>query len=156
MRPSNVRLARPDEGDAIYELLLGLYEENGTFRIDPIKTRVTIEEMLNPVNGVIGLIDGPNGFEGSVGLVLDSQWYSHDQFLLETWCYVIPECRRSTHAKTLIEFAKWAADELGIPLQMGIISTTQTAAKERLYRRQLQHVGGYFMHGRDRLKAQAD
>jgi len=39
---------------------------------------------------------------------------------------------------------------------MGIISTTQTAAKERLYRRQLQHVGGYFMHGRDRLKAQVD
>ncbi len=156
MRPSNVRLARPDEGDAIYELLLGLYEENGTFRIDLVKTRWTIENLLDPSQGVIGVIEGEKGIEGSVGLILDSQWYSTDQFLLELWCYVVPECRRSTHAKTLIEFAKWVSDDIGVPLQMGIISTTQTAAKERLYRRQLQHVGGYFMHGRDRLKAQAD
>lgn len=155
MRPSNVRLARPDEGDAIYQLLLGLYEENGTFSIDHIKTRITIQGLLDPAQGMIGVIDGANGIEGSVGLVIDSQWYSSDQFLLELWCYVIPECRRSTHAKTLIEFAKWASDGLGIPLQMGIISTTQTAAKERLYRRQLQPVGGYFMHGRDRKKQAA-
>lgn len=155
MRPSNVRLARPDEGDAIYQLLLGLYDENGTFSIDPVKTRLRIEEMLDPAHGVVGIIEGPGGPEATVGLVINSHWYSSDPVLAELWNYVLPDHRRSTHAKSLIEFGKWASDSLGIPLLMDILSTTRTAAKERLYRRQLEHVGSYFMHGRKSTKAEA-
>lgn len=145
-KPTNVRLARPDEGDVLYALLMGLHEENGQAPLDPVKTRVEIENMLDPKIGIIGVIDGPDGLEGAVGMILTSWWYTSRPHLSEVFNYVRPDRRKSTHAKHLIEFAKWCADDLGIRLYMGIVTTERTEAKERLYRRQLAHIGGYFMH----------
>lgn len=152
-----VRVARPDEVDAIYNLLLELHAENGLFTLDPAKSRKTIVDLLDPSRGVIGVIEGPNGLEGSIGLFLTAWYYTTDLHLSEFWNFVKPECRRSTHAKRLIEFGKWVADDLGVPLHMGIVTTSRAEAKMRLYRRQLKQVGGYFLHGiAPRLNAEID
>lgn len=152
-----VRIARADEVDAIYNLLLELHAENGLFTLDPRKSRQTIIDLLNPARGVIGVIEGPNGLEGSIGLFLTAWYYTSDLHLSEFWNFVKPECRRSTHAKRLIEFGKWVADSMDVPLHMGIVTTSRAEAKQRLYRRQLRQVGGYFMHGKmPRLAAEID
>lgn len=143
-----VRRARPDEEDALYDLLVQLHAENGLFRLDEAKSRQTIRDMLDPNReGIVGVIDGPNGLEGSIGLWITSWYYTNDPHLAEFWNFVRPDCRRSTHARRLIEFGKWCSEALGIPLHIGIVTTKRAEAKQRLYRRQLKHVGGYYMWG---------
>jgi len=142
-----VRFARPDEGEAIFQLLSDLHKENGLFTLNPAKARQTIADMLDPSRGIIGVIDGPQGLEGSIGLFATAWWYTEDPHLTEFWNFVRPDCRRSSHANKLLEFAKWCSDCLGIPLHVGIVSNSRVEAKQRLYRRKLKHVGGYFMWG---------
>lgn len=144
---SGVRMARQDEGDAIYDMLMELHEENGMFRLDPERTRKTINDLLDPMTGIIGVIDGPTGLEGSIGLYITEWWYTSDPHLTEFWNFVRKDCRRSTHAKRLLEFAKWCADHLGIPLHVGIMTNARMEAKQRLYRRFLKPIGAYYMHG---------
>lgn len=142
-----VRIARRDEVDQIYDLLLELHAENGLFSLDPVKARQTIVDLLDPKFGIIGVIDGPSGLEGSIGLFRASWYYTTDPHLSEFWNFVRADCRRSNHAKRLIQFGKWASDNLGIPLHMGIVTTTRAEAKQRLYRRLLKPVGAYYMYG---------
>ena len=142
-----VRIARPDEADAIYQLLLELHSENGLYKLDPAKARQTIVDLLDPAWGLVGVIDGQHGLEGSIGLFRAAWYYTSDPHLTEMWNFVRAECRRSEHAKRLIQFAIWSADCLKIPLHIGIVTTTRAEAKQRLYRRMLTQVGGYFMHG---------
>ena len=138
-------MARADEEDEIYRLLMELYNENALFSLDEKKVRETIRLATQRKGGVIGVIDGPNGLEGSVGLSITQWWYTSEYHLGEYWCFVKEECRQSNHAKDLINFAKWCAETMNMPLHMGIITTKKTAAKERLYRRVLPKVGAFFL-----------
>lgn len=142
-----VRFAKPDEGDAIYNLLSGLHKENGLFSLDEAKTRQTIHDMLDPARGIIGVIDGPSGLEGSIGLFITTWWYTSDPHLTEFWNFVRPDCRKSQRAQNLLDFAKWCSEKLGVPLHVGIVSNSRVEAKQRLYRRKLKHVGSYYMWG---------
>lgn len=142
-----IGFAQPEDEDDIFELLILLHSENGIFTVDEPKVREFIRQGTEKRGGIIGTIRGEERVEASVGLVLDQWWYSTDWCLSERWCFVHPDYRKTKHAQRLIEFAKWSADRLEVPLQMGIMSTSRTEAKERLYRRQLKHIGGYFMHG---------
>lgn len=145
-RPSNVRMARADEEDQIYELLMKLYDENALFSLDEKKVREVIRMATEGRFGVIGIIDGPNGIEGSVGLSVTQWWYTSEWHLGEYWNFVREDCRQSNHAKDLINFSKWCAETMHLPLHMGIVTTKRTAAKERLYRRILPKVGAFFMY----------
>lgn len=94
--------------------------------------------------GVIGVIGDPGNIEALIFLLISSFWYSSAWHLEELFSYVRPQFRKSTHAKALVEWAKRASDEIGIPLVIGIISNTRTEAKVRLYRRQLKDPAGAF------------
>ena len=54
--------------------------------------------------------------------------------------------RKSQHAKDLINFSKWVAEQFGMPLLMGILSNDRTEAKIRLYQRHIHHCGALFIH----------
>ncbi len=143
-----VSLARPEDEDEIYAMLLNLWEENGVFSVDEGKVRQFIRDttmQTNNVFGFIGLIRG-EVIEASVGLLLNQWWYTSEWVLSEHWCFVHSDHRRKNHARRLVDFAKWCADRFSVPLAMGIISTQRTEAKERLYRRKMTPVGGMFMH----------
>lgn len=143
---SGVRFARQDEAGAIYDILMLLHEENGLFMLDETKTRQTIADLLTPPKGIVGVIDGPKGLDGLIGLYVTEWWYTRQPHITEFFTFVKKEARRSTHAKRLIEFAKWVSDGLGLPLHIGIITTHRSEAKQRLYRRLLPQVGGYFLY----------
>lgn len=143
---SDVDFARPEDEDGIYELLMKLHTENGIFHVDETRVRQFIKLGTEQKLGMIGVIRGNGGIEASVGMTMDQWWYTLDWCLSERWNFVLPEHRKSTHAVRLIEFAKWCSDQLKVPLQMGIITTQQTEAKVRMYRRYLTPVGGLFMH----------
>lgn len=148
IRPSfeGVSLAQPSDEDEVFAMLLQLHAENGVFKVDEEKVRDFIRHGTEQRGGIIGVIRGETKIEASVGLTLDQWWYTKDWCLSERWNFVLPEHRRSSHAIQLIEYAKWCAERLKMPLQMGIISTHQTEAKIRLYGRRMRPVGGLFMY----------
>ncbi len=154
-RPSNVRLAVPSDEDMLFKILSeGLFHENGTFSLSESKSRAFIRNAVNNEGGIIGIIEEGNQIAATIGMNLGTFWYSNDFHIEEYWNYTRPEYRksintdfkRSDYAKDLINFGKWCSEAMGLILNIGIISTTRTEAKCRLYSRTLTPVGQFFMH----------
>jgi hypothetical protein len=141
-----VSLASPADEDDLYQHLLLLHKENGLYTVSERKVRETIRVATEQRGGVIGVIRGDDGLEGSIGMMLDQWWYTEDFCLGERWVFVHKDHRRKPHASRLIDFGKWAASQMGVSLQIGIMSTKQTEAKMRMYQRKLTQIGGFFMH----------
>lgn len=146
----HIRFAFPHDEERLYQFLLELHRENGMFPVSEAMVRDTIRAATNRQGGVVGIIDGPDGrIEASIGMMLEqAAWYTRAVSLNEKWNFVREDCRRTSHAKDLMEFAKRCADELGVELFIGVVSTERTEAKIRLYRRQFEPVGAFFRHGR--------
>jgi len=143
---TDVALATPADEDPLWEMLLGLHEENGIFKVCEEKVRASIREATEQRGGLIGLIRAEDGtIEASMCLVIDQFWYTEDYCLLEHWLYVVPEARTKRHSSRLIDWAKYVSNQLGLKLQAGIMSTDRTAAKEKMYQRKMTPVGGIFM-----------
>lgn len=145
-KPDGVVFPDPSDEDAIYALLLQLHKENGLFEVSEAKVRNYIRLGTQRRQGIIGIIRGPSGLEGTIGMALEQFWYTDEWCLIEQWTFVPEEFRRSTHAQKLIDYAKWAAEQLGVPVQLGILSNSRTEAKVRLYERRLRSAGGIFLH----------
>ena len=154
---AGVRVAKPEDEQPIFNMLVKLHEENSLFKMNPDKVWKTIYRATQPDIrtgdvGIIGVIDGKDGLEASVGFYADAFWYTDEFMLSELWTFVLPAFRRSTHAKRLIEFGKWASLRLRVPYHTGIISNIRTEAKVRLYKRQLDYFGGFFFYNLDPKK----
>lgn len=152
---AGVRAARAEDEEAIYNLLLLLHAENGLFSVDENKSRQMIRYGTEAKGGFIGVIEGPNGIEGCVVLILTTFWYTTDFHLEELCLFVHPDKRRTTHAKRLVEFAKWTSRRLTelsgmpVPLLIGILTTHKLEPKMRLYQRQVRQIGATFQYGFD-------
>lgn len=146
-KPQAVRLATRADEQEIFDILTNeLYTENALFSFDPEKVRAVIKKATDRKGGILGVIDGQEGIEAILGMEMTSLWYSSDYFICEMWNFVREPYRKSEHAKTLIEFAKWCSESMNLPLQMGILTTSRLAAKERLYRRMLPKIGAFFAY----------
>jgi GNAT superfamily N-acetyltransferase len=141
---TEVALATPDDEDALWAMLLDLHEENGIFSVNEQKVRASIRLATEAKGGLIGVIRGDE-LEASMCLVIDQFWYTDDFCLLEQWLFVRQPYRHKKHAVALVGWAKQMAITLGLKLQAGIMSTERTAAKERMYLRQMTPIGGLFM-----------
>ena len=71
--------------------------------------------------GVIIGVVGRDRIEGLIMLLIAQFWYTEDWCLEEIMNFVLPDHRRSTHAKDMIAFAKRCSDEIGIPLVIGVV-----------------------------------
>lgn len=143
---SGVRMARKGDEQAIFKMLCLAQKENGVFPMNERKVKEFIRQAIEQKGAIIGVIEGKHYIEGSIGIVLETWWYTDQWSLGERWNFVHPNHRKSDHAKKLIEFAKWCADSMKLDLEMGVISNERTEAKIRLYKRQLPQVGAFFMY----------
>lgn len=144
-----VRKAIGDERDEILSILKQNHSENGQFTLSFNKVTDIVDRAFRDEGAIIGVIKGNTKIEALILMVISQFWYTDDWGIEELVNYVLPDCRRSTHAKDLIEFGKRCSDELGIPLTIGIVSNERTRAKMELYRRRLgEPVGGYFIYPR--------
>lgn len=151
--PSIVRVAGPDDGPEIWRLLHMGWKENGLFSLSPEKTQWFVQRMLFPhlippgdtgPRGAIGVIGPIGALEAMVFVTIGEYWYSSEKHLEEFIVYVDPECRKSGHARALIDWMKEQVEETGLPLITGIVSTKRTEAKCRLYNQLLPKVGEFF------------
>jgi hypothetical protein len=141
-----VRIARSEDEDKVYELFKVMHEENDIFSWDDEKSRNFINQATSRRYGVIGVIENENGIEAMICLRPDQVWYSSDWFLNEVFNFVHPDYRRSTRAKNLIAFAKNISDEMQLPLILGEVLNPRTEAKVKLYERQFPKAGAFFMY----------
>lgn len=149
LRPEShtVRLAHPLDASGLIGLLQESHEESGSFgEFSPYKASALIAMGIAREGGIIGVIGQPGRIEASIGLFLTTAPLSNDAYITDMWCLVETPYRRSTRAKTLMEFAKWASNELGRPLVMQAISNEKTARKVELMERQLPKAGSLFVY----------
>ena len=162
--PSVVRKALPADYDSIWQLLELLHKENGIFNLSKGKVDWLLNRILYPEKiaendmgqrGYMGVIGQEGGhLEGLLLLTIGCPWYSEDIYFEELANFVHPDHRKSDHAKTLIAYSKYIADKVGLSLVIGVLSNTRTAAKVRLYRRQLPEAGAFFVYGSPHFASQ--
>ena len=154
--PSVVRIATEADRIETWRLFLQAHKENGMFELAPEKVDWMLDRLLNHdkipdddlgPRGVVGVIGPPGDLEGLVILVLGGFWYTHKRHIEEFMVFVDPECRKSHHAKALVDWMKKQGEEAKLMVLSGIISNTRTEAKCRLYSRLgLPKVGEFFLY----------
>ena len=146
LKPQTVRVATRKDEDRIFAIMHLAHKENAVAGINNQKVWDKIRLATRKKGGVIGVIDGPQGIEGVICMVMSQWWYSDDWHVEELINFVHPDYRRSDHAKNLLDFSKWFSEQMDLPLFIGVLSNIRTEAKVRLYGRRLQNVGAVFCH----------
>lgn len=143
-----VRLALKAEEQQLMDLLRIMHGEESVEPVDEDKVHQTLLRLINHDGGIVGVIRGSDGIEGTVGLCLNQLWYSSAKHLSKLWLFVPPEYRRTTHCKVMLQFAKWYSDEVGIPLMGEEIVMPTTEKRVELVGRQLPEFGKMFLYNR--------
>jgi N-acetylglutamate synthase-like GNAT family acetyltransferase len=140
-----VRVATTADLDEIMKLAIEAAKENGFLEAS---TTLLLKAIWGPINqdhGIIGCI-GTSPIEGMVVLNVGTIFYSDISCLEERTCYVRPAYRsaKGGRAKKLVEFSKSVAQQLKLPLLIGVLSNHRTQAKCKLYERMLGPPAGAY------------
>lgn len=85
---------------------------------------------------------------GTIGLHRTSPWYSDSEYLADGWFYVLPEYRKTGVGKMLIDEAKKFAEEVKLPLIIGVFTSEDATTKAQVMQKLgLTMVGGLFATG---------
>ena len=144
---SDVRLAELDDLPNLMAITKTACEEDGQHSYDPEKVLNMLRRYFDKAGGLVAVI-GEKGkpLKGYLIMIIDEVWYSKETQLLELSLFVHPDHRKSTYARQLMEFSKQASNGLKMDLTIGVMSTSRTEAKVRLYQRQFPQVGCYFVY----------
>jgi hypothetical protein len=146
-----IRLASPADLPEVMKLAIAASQENGFLDASAELLAREIWPALNQDHGLCAVI-GPAGTQTIEGLALlriGSMWYSYQTVVEEKAIFIYPEFRaaKGARARKLCEFSKKVADELDIPLLIGVLSNTRTAGKIRMYERIFgPQAGAFFLH----------
>lgn len=146
-----IRLATTADMDEVMRLAYMACEDNGFLDYSPELLAKEIYPALIQDHGLFAVIGPPQGaIEGFVLLRIGTMFYSTQKCLEEKCLWVHPDHRSAGggRAKKLIDFTKKAADRLGLPLIIGIMTSKRTASKVRLYQREFgEPAGAFFLYG---------
>jgi GNAT superfamily N-acetyltransferase len=163
-KSATVRVAKPSDEKAIFDLLLLDIAENAAMVAPPSDECIleTVKQALTPPN-VAGVIDGPDGTIVGVAMLIAMRWWwSRSYYYQEIPLFVHPDHRKSTHARQLMNFNEWWVDEMTrsfgyrIHLLCGVLGTVRIRAKIAMYRRRYRQVGAVYLYpwagGRGEIK----
>lgn len=146
---SKVEIAKPEDRDEVERLCMGVHTENGLLPLSEKRMRNILDGAFNRDGGIIGVIRDDNKPVAGILLQIEQIYYTEAWCLTELFNFVDPNHRRSNYARSLIMFAERCADDLKIPLIIGILSDHRTEAKVRLYEQVLgPRSGAYWVYGR--------
>jgi GNAT superfamily N-acetyltransferase len=160
--PAPVRIAVAADAQALFKFAIAGHAQDALLSLSRPKMAKLIHDFTHHPKdgplGIIGVIDAPDGegIAASVALAIETFWYSDEHIVCERWINVLPPYRRLGYGKALIAFAKWVADNVNLPMEIGIMSLDRADAKIRFYRsQQLRPLGSYFAYGLDRCNGPA-
>jgi N-acetylglutamate synthase-like GNAT family acetyltransferase len=146
-----IRLATPADMEEVMKLAVTACEENGFLNASAELLAKEIWPALCQDHGLCPVIGPQNGaIEGLALLRIGSMWYSHSVVCEEKCIFVYKQFRSAAggRARRLCEYSKHVAESLGIPLLVGVLSNTRTAAKVRMYRAIFgEPAGAFWLHG---------
>lgn len=134
------------EGDIqpLFDMLCDMHAEIGIGTLDREKALGAIWRTLTEGAVLVADLDGE--MVGSIGLTVDSWWYSKDKFLIDVWTFVHPKARKTRAATLLIGEARAKAKRLSAPLVLGLFNRVQIDRKAHFYQRLgLEPVGVWFL-----------
>jgi hypothetical protein len=130
----------------VFQLLQMMHQETPHAPLSLPKARAFLHRIQH--EGYVLVSVTPEGrLAGTLGLQVQSPWFSEESWLSDTWLFVHPECRRTPHCRMLIRAAKVLAAEAGMPLQLTVSGYgRRTAGKIRLVSRELGESTGALWH----------
>jgi GNAT superfamily N-acetyltransferase len=141
-----VRAGTRDDFPAILALLRGLHAETPHAPLCADRLGEGVAECLQEGLVILSLDSGGRPV-GTVGLVVQSPWFSAESWLSDLWMYVHPQHRRTPHARTLLAACARVAAERCMPLQMTVSGYgPRIAGKIRLFSRVLGEPTGAIWH----------
>lgn len=145
-----VRVGTLEDLDGVMSLAMLACAENGFVGADPGKLLAEIYPSLMQNHGICGVI-GPVGgkLEGVILLRVGTVWYSGDESLEEKAIFIHPDYRNANggRASKFCEFSKHAARLLGMKLTIGVLSSTRTRGKIKMYERHFgEPLGAYWIY----------
>jgi GNAT superfamily N-acetyltransferase len=147
---TEIRIGTVDDVHDIMGQLSNTYEEMGFSNISPVKVLQEVYASLSLDRGIFGIIGNPGEtIQAGVLLRIGKPWYSDDDVVEERGIFVHPDYRsgRLGLARKLCDFSKKFAEDMGLPLIVGIQSTTKIAPKIRLYERAFgEQRGAFFVY----------
>lgn len=153
-----VRIATVADEDEIMGLLTIMHAEGGILPLDEMEARKMFRMAWNRQGGILGVIGEPGDIKAMIFLLISKFWYTREHHLEELFNFVRPDVRQAAgnskdgYAFQMIEFAKKCADEIRIPLTIGILTNQRMEGKVRLYRKRLGvPAGAWFVHFPDGL-----
>jgi GNAT superfamily N-acetyltransferase len=146
-----VRIGVAEDFNEMMRLSIAATQENAFIPPDLGLLANQVYKSLIQQGGAVGVIGNEVGgkLEGAILLNIGPVWYSAEPVLEEKAIYVDPEYRaaKGGRARKLAEFAKGMAEELDLPLAIGVLSNSRTEAKIRLYERTFgKPAGVYFLY----------
>ncbi len=147
-----VRIATRDDESQIIDLLHVMHFENGMMPLDEQCAREFFSRAFDRKGGIIGVIGDSKDIKAAIYLLLTRFWYTSAMHIEECFNFVRPDARKNKstnhYAPSLIRFAKRCADEIKVPLVIGVLTNNRMEAKVRLYRRSLGvPAGAFFVYG---------
>lgn len=155
VKPVSVRIANQYDEEAIYNLLTLDLEENATAvaPIDPDMLAERITLATREGKGMIGVIDGPDGFPvATIGLYNERWWWSGSWHFCKLWDFVHPDYRHLGYGKELIKFGEWCSDAMTrkfgyrVYTLSGVLGFKRIRDKVRMYKRLTNMVGAFFLY----------
>lgn len=135
----------------VMAIALAACDENAFVLPNPECLLREIWPALHLNHGAVGIIGPDTGeIEGAILLRIGHIWYSNEYVCEEKAIFVHPDFRQASggRASRLCEFSKQMADQLGLPLVIGVLSNQRTEAKVRMYKRIFgAPAGAYFIYG---------
>ena len=147
MSELKVRTGTPEDIYGMIDIAMAACTENGFVKPNLERLAQELWSALNLDNGLVGIIGEPGGvIEGAILLRIGKMWYADEPILEEKAVFIHPDFRaaKGGRASRLCEFSKAAADSLGMPLIIGVLSDQRTEAKVRMYRRKFGEPSGAF------------
>lgn len=154
-KPDGVYVIGTELEDTALKLYLLDLAENAA-RVAPVDPEVclaNIRHCTRQRGGLIGLINEPAGEPVAMTMLWIDRWHwSRQHFICKMVDFVHPDHRGGPYLRQLIEFQKWAVDEwtrrfgYQVYLLNGVLATSRTKDKVRMYKRRANFVGSYFLY----------
>lgn len=144
-----IRIATLADEPEIMLLLNVMHAEGGVMPLDCMEASAMFHRAFNRQGGILAVIGEPGDIKAMIYLLISKFWYTREYHLEELFNFVRPDMRTSkeNYARKMIEWAKEASVEIGLPLTIGVLTNQRMEGKVRLYQRSLGvPAGAWFVY----------
>ncbi len=130
-----LRRATPFDVSKVFNLLKQMHSETEV-RVSPINTKKLLDTINSAIHdGVVLLAEIKGKIVGSIGGMLNSDWWSSEEYLGDFWFYVEPKSRNSKIAIKLVKGFIKIGNEANVIVKLGHVYSGDMERKDSFFKR---------------------